>query len=76
MEDSPDWIEALQLFSEERVRFLIVGAHARARYARPRATGDLDIWVEPSPENAAKVFRALQRFGAPLAAEDVERERF
>lgn len=66
MEVSQDWIEALQLFTEEDVRFLIVGAHARARYARPRATGDLDIWVEPSQENALRILKALARFGASL----------
>src|SRR5205085_1453587 len=35
---------------------------------RPRATGDLDIWVRPSAANAEKVWAALTRFGAPLAA--------
>ncbi|HVA27237.1 MAG TPA: nucleotidyltransferase [Candidatus Baltobacteraceae bacterium] len=74
MEVCRDWIEALQLFTEEGIRFLIVGAHARARYARPRATGDLDLWVEPTAENAERVLRALARFGAPL--EGVSRADF
>ncbi|MGH7753876.1 MAG: hypothetical protein ACREN5_13775 [Gemmatimonadales bacterium] len=45
---------------------LIVGAHALAAHGRPRATGDLDIWVRPSPENARRVHTALKTFGAPL----------
>jgi len=46
--------------------FLVVGAHAMAVHGVPRATGDLDIWVQPDPENARKVLRALAEFGAPL----------
>lgn len=67
-----DWIELLQLFNGANVRFMIVGAHARARYARPRATGDLDLWVEPSAENAYNVYEALRKFGAPVSAVSVE----
>jgi hypothetical protein len=33
---------------------------------RPRATGDLDVWVEPTPENAQRAYAALRAFGAPL----------
>lgn len=57
----------LRAFSAREVRFLIVGAHALGYWAQPRATGDLDLFVDPSPENAARVFAALQDFGAPLA---------
>jgi hypothetical protein len=49
------------------VRFLIVGAYAVAFHSRPRATGDLDIWIEPTRENAERTFKALAAFGAPLA---------
>jgi len=49
-------------------RFLIVGAYAMAAHGVPRATGDLDVWVEPGPENGPRVFAALARFGAPLQA--------
>lgn len=46
---------------------MVVGAYALAHHARPRATGDLDIWIDPTPENAARVHAALRAFGAPLA---------
>ncbi|MBI1797297.1 MAG: hypothetical protein HY076_06070 [Candidatus Eisenbacteria bacterium] len=52
--------------SAAEARYLIVGAYAVSLHARPRATGDLDIWVEPTAENAARVHRALEAFGAPL----------
>jgi len=44
-----------------------VGAYALALHGRPRATGDLDLWVEPTPGNAERVFQALRAFGAPLS---------
>jgi hypothetical protein len=45
--------------------FLLVGAYALAAHGVPRATGDMDIWVRPTPENARKVWNALVAFGAP-----------
>jgi hypothetical protein len=44
----------------------VVGAFALAAHGYPRATGDIDIWVNPSPGNASKVYGALKKFGAPL----------
>lgn len=61
-----DFVEMLSGLSAAGVRFLVVGAHALAVHGVPRATGDLDIWIQPTPENAAKVLQALQAFGAPL----------
>jgi hypothetical protein len=62
----------LRAFIAADVRFLIVGAYALALHGRPRATGDLDVWIEATPENAARVMRALAAFGAPLADISVE----
>lgn len=61
-----DWTDALTALRTAQARFLIVGAHALAVHGVPRATQDLDVWVEPSPENAARVWSALAAFGAPL----------
>jgi hypothetical protein len=63
---TPDFRNMVACFVEEGVRFLIVGAHALAIHGVPRATGDLDLWVAANPENAARVWRALLRFGAPV----------
>jgi hypothetical protein len=62
-----DFVDLLRAFVAADVRFLIVGAYALALHGRPRATGDLDVWVEATPENAARVMRALAAFGAPTA---------
>lgn len=61
-----DFVEMLSALSAAGARFLIVGAHALAAHGVPRATGDLDIWVQATPANAARVRTALQQFGAPL----------
>ncbi len=63
---NPDFTDMLSAFFAEGVEFLVVGAHAVAAYGHPRATGDLDLWVRASPDNAQRVMRALRRFGAPL----------
>jgi hypothetical protein len=52
-----------------RVRFLVVGAHALAAAGRPRATQDLDIFVEPTAVNAARLGSALRDFGFPALAD-------
>jgi hypothetical protein len=56
----------LSAFSAESVEFLLVGAYALAAHGYPRATGDMDIWIRRSEENAQRVWRALQAFRAPL----------
>ena len=61
-----DFAEMLSALSEAGAEFLIVGAHALAAHGAPRATGDLDIWVSPTPANARRVMQALTAFGAPL----------
>ncbi|HVS31841.1 MAG TPA: hypothetical protein VMS98_10325 [Thermoanaerobaculia bacterium] len=61
-----DFVEILAALSAAGAEFLVVGAHALAAHKRPRATGDLDIWVRPTSENAKRVWNALVEFGAPL----------
>jgi hypothetical protein len=63
---NPDFLDMLSALSDAGADFLVVGAHAVAVHARPRATGDLGLWVRPTPENAERVWRALETFGAPL----------
>jgi len=61
-----DFKDALQCLLDEGVRFLVVGGYAVIHYTQPRFTKDLDIWLEPTSENAAAVARAFRRFGLPL----------
>jgi hypothetical protein len=67
-----DWNEFFRLLSLHRVRFLVVGAHALAANGRPRATADLDIFVEPTPANARALVAALTAFGFRAFAAEVE----
>ncbi len=61
-----DFLDLLRTFIERDVRFLVVGAYALGVHGRPRATGDLDVWVEATPDNAVRILEALEAFGAPL----------
>lgn len=61
-----DFVEMLAALSAAGADYLVVGAHALAAHGRPRATGDLDLWVRATPANAGRVWAALQSFGAPL----------
>lgn len=57
-----DYEEFIAALNAESVRYLVVGAFALAHHARPRATKDLDILLEPTAENAARALAALRRF--------------
>jgi hypothetical protein len=59
-EDFKDFIEAL---NNNNVEYVIVGAFALAYHGHPRATGDIDIWLRPTPQNAGAVLKALNDFG-------------
>lgn len=61
-----DYKEMLLLLLDNRVEFLLVGAYALATHGFPRATADIDIFVKPDPENASKLYKTLEKFGAPL----------
>ena len=61
-----DFRDLLRAFVDHDVRFLVVGAYALAIHGRPRATGDLDVWIDATPANAERAYVALRAFGAPL----------
>jgi hypothetical protein len=63
---NPDFKELLSIFNDERVEYLVAGAHAVIYHTEPRYTKDLDVWINSTAVNAARVHRALSRFGAPL----------
>ena len=58
-----DWKEFLSALISENTRFLLIGAHALAFHVEARLTEDLDVFSEPSVENAGRLSRALQSFG-------------
>ncbi len=63
MDPTSDWKELLALLNARGVNYVIVGGHAMAHHGAPRLTGDLDILIWRSPENAKRVLHALAEFG-------------
>jgi hypothetical protein len=63
---SPDFLDLLTALNAADARYLLIGGHAIGLFARPRATRDFDLWLEPSAENASRVVAALRAFGAPI----------
>jgi hypothetical protein len=62
-----DWRAFIELLNSKGVEYLIVGAFALAYHGLPRYTGDLDILVRPTPENALRLESVLNIFGfSPL----------
>lgn len=74
METQTDFKELLASLNSHEVEYLIVGAFALAFYGSPRYTGDLDLLVRATPENADRIVKALADFG--FASLDLEREDF
>jgi hypothetical protein len=73
MEVHPDFKELLELFNAHEVEYLVVGGLALALHGAPRYTGDMDLYVRPSPDNARKIMAALTAFGfgsAGIATDD------
>ena len=61
-----DYRDLLAVFNRHEVKYLVVGGYAYMRYAlQPRFTKDLDVWVEPTSENAVRTYEALAESGLP-----------
>lgn len=58
-----DFKEFLRLLNFHEVQYLLIGGYAVGFHGYPRATADLDIWVERDPQNAGKAVRAIRQFG-------------
>jgi len=74
-----DFIDFIELLNLHKVEYMVVGAHALAFHGRPRHTGDLDIWIKPSFENAEKMVVVLKDFGFDslgLEKEDFLKENY
>ncbi len=61
-----DFKDILSEFLNGKVEFMVVGGYAMAFHGFVRATGDIDLWIRSSHENAEKVWQALENFQAPL----------
>lgn len=60
---SSDLREFLESLNSRDIDYVIVGAHSLAFHGRPRYTGDLDILVRSTSQNAAKLVNLLNQFG-------------
>jgi hypothetical protein len=77
MMDLPDDFRDLLIeLADASADFVVLGGHAVAFHGHPRATKDLDILVRATRDNAARVYRALAEFGAPLQAFEVSEADF
>ena len=63
MEVQQDFRDLLELFNNNEVEYIIVGAYALGFHGAPRYTGDLDVFVKPDPINAKSIMQALNEFG-------------
>ena len=61
-----DFSDLLRIFSDNNVKYLVIGGYAVVQYAEPRFTKDLDVWISTDPENVESVYKSLREFGAPL----------
>lgn len=71
---NPDFEDFLRALTKAGARFMVAGAHALALHGVPRATGDIAIWIDPTVENADRVWKALSDFGAPVESLGITRE--
>ncbi|MGD9855455.1 MAG: hypothetical protein AB7U20_10960 [Planctomycetaceae bacterium] len=58
-----DFKDFLKLLNSKQVKYLLIGGYAVSHYGYPRATGDLDVWVDRTPDNAGKLVEVLREFG-------------
>jgi hypothetical protein len=58
-----DFREFIQSLNGNHVRYLVIGGYAVALHGYPRYTKGIDIWIEMSPDNAARMVKALEQFG-------------
>ena len=61
-----DFKEFLKLLKDHDVRYLLIGGYAVGFHGYPRATADMDIWVDIDPENAINIVAVLREFGFNL----------
>ena len=71
-----DFIDMLTLLNLYKVQYIVVGSFAMAHFGYIRATGDIDIFVEPNSQNSKRVFDALSQFGAPCLAHGIAEDYF
>ncbi len=70
----PDFKEFLKLLNSRSVEYLLVGGYAVGYHGYPRPTGDLDIWISSTRENAERALGVLQEFGFSCPVELLQQD--
>lgn len=70
----PDFKEFLKLLNSRNVEYLLIGGYAVGYHGYPRPTGDLDLWISTTLENAERALAALQEFGFSCPVELLQQE--
>jgi len=61
-----DFKDLLQALNDARAEYMVVGGYAVIEHTEPRYTKDIDVWINGTRENAARVLEALKQYGAPI----------
>ncbi len=59
-----DFVDFLKILNDHKVEYMVIGGHAVGFHGRPRHTGDMDIVIKPTSENAERLVKAVKAFGA------------
>lgn len=70
----PDFKDFLKLLNSNHVRYLLIGGYAVGYHGYPRATADMDIWIDVDESNANNMLQAFRDFGFP--SDRIEKEMF
>ena len=74
---SKDFREFVELLIKHKAEYLIVGGYAVGIHGYPSYTGDLDIWLNPTDENATRILEAIRDFGfssSDITIDDLTKE--
>lgn len=63
MKIHPDFRDFIHALNNNHVEYVLVGSFALAYHGHPRATGDMDVWIRPTKQNASAVLKAVLDFG-------------
>jgi hypothetical protein len=69
-----EYLNLIRLLNEENVEYVILGGHAVIAHGYLRTTGDIDIFINPSDENAERLLKAMYRYG--FTNNEFEKEDF
>ncbi len=61
--------DLVRVFTQQQVRFVLIGGLAIAWYCQERDADDMDLLIEPTEENSVRITQALSQLGIVLPAD-------